>query len=75
MRSGHRVGDPALPRAATLPPLDVPVTSGDLGWHYHTGPHAATPADWQAFLVFLDKYFPIPKEPKDAKESKESKEL
>ena len=39
------------------PPLDTPVTSGDIGWHYHTGPHAATPADWRAFLVFLDKYF------------------
>ena len=30
----------------TLPPLDSPVTSGDLGFHYHTGGHAATPADW-----------------------------
>lgn len=39
------------------------------GRHYHTGPHAATPADWQAFMVFLDKYFP------SSKESKESKEL
>jgi hypothetical protein len=42
----------------TLPPLDLPVVAGDLGWHYHTGPHAATPADWEAFLVFLEKYFP-----------------
>ena len=41
----------------TLPPLDTPVTAGDLGWHYHTGGHTATPADWKAFLVFLDKYF------------------
>jgi hypothetical protein len=40
-----------------LPPLDTPLTAGDLGWHYHTGGHTATPADWQAFLVFLDKYF------------------
>ena len=40
-----------------LPPLDSPVTSGDLGWHYHTGGHAATPADWSAFLQFLTKYF------------------
>ena len=39
------------------PPLDSPVTSGDIGWHYHTGGHTATPADWNAFLVFLDKYF------------------
>jgi hypothetical protein len=41
----------------TLPPLDTPVTEGDLGWHYHTGGHTATPADWQAFLAFLGKYF------------------
>jgi len=40
-----------------LPPLDTPITSGELGWHYHTGPHTATPADWKAFLSFLDKYF------------------
>ena len=40
-----------------LPPLDTPLTDGDLGWHYHTGGHTATPADWQAFLTFLGKYF------------------
>src|ERR1700730_5677908 len=40
-----------------LPPLDTPVISGDLGWHYHTGGHMATPADWNAFLQFLAKYF------------------
>jgi hypothetical protein len=39
-----------------LPPLDTPITTGDLGWHYHTGGHAATPADWKAFLEFLGKY-------------------
>jgi hypothetical protein len=40
-----------------LPPLDTPLTSGDLGWHYHTGGHTATSADWSAFLHFLSKYF------------------
>ena len=40
-----------------LPPLDTAVTGGDLGWHYHTGGHAATQADWSAFLQFLAKYF------------------
>jgi hypothetical protein len=40
-----------------LPALDTPVTDGDLGWHYHTGGHSATPADWSAFLTFLGKYF------------------
>jgi len=43
--------------ATTLPPLDRPLTAGDLGWHYHTGGHTATPADWTAFLEFLGKYF------------------
>ena len=43
--------------ATELPPLDTPVTSGDLGWHYHTGGHTVTVADWTAFLQFLDKYF------------------
>ena len=42
---------------STLPALDTPLTSGDLGWHYHTGAHAATPADWRAFLQFVEKYF------------------
>ena len=40
-----------------LPALDTPLTAGDLGWHYHTGGHTATPADWKAFLQFLAKYF------------------
>jgi len=40
-----------------LPPLDTPLTSGALGWHYHTGGHSATPADWTAFLDFLGKQF------------------
>lgn len=43
--------------ASELPPLDTPLTDGDLGWHYHTGGHSATPADWQAFLTFVGKYF------------------
>jgi len=40
-----------------LPALDTPLTKGDIGWHYHTGGHAATPADWKAFLDFVAKYF------------------
>ena len=48
---------PATVISMTDLPLDTPVTAGDLGWHYHTGPHTASPADWQGFLTFLDKYF------------------
>lgn len=40
-----------------LPPLDTPLTAGEIGWHYHTGGHAATPVDWSAFLEFVAKYF------------------
>jgi len=43
--------------ATELPPLDTPLTSGDIGWHYHTGGHAATAADWKGFLDFVGKYF------------------
>ena len=43
--------------ATKIPPLDTPLTKGDIGWHYHTGGHAATPADWNAFLEFVAKYF------------------
>lgn len=42
---------------ATWPPVDTPVVNGDLGWYYHTGPHAATKEDWLAFLSFAAKYF------------------
>ena len=39
------------------PPLDTPLITGDLGFHYHTGGHAMTASDWNAFLDFADKYF------------------
>jgi hypothetical protein len=42
--------------ATTLPPLDTPLITGDLGFHYHTGGHTITPADWNAFLDFADKH-------------------
>lgn len=41
-----------------VPPLDQPVTSGDLAFHYHSGGHQAVPADWKAFLAFADRRFP-----------------
>jgi dienelactone hydrolase len=43
--------------ADRLPPLDTALIGGDLAWHYHTGPHAATEADWRVFVRFLEKYF------------------
>ena len=52
------LGGKDLGVAPPQPPLDTPLTGGDIGWHYHTGAHAATPEDWKAFLVFLGKYFP-----------------
>jgi hypothetical protein len=42
--------------ASEGPPLDTPLIAGDLGFLYHTGEHATTPEDWNAFLDFADKY-------------------
>jgi hypothetical protein len=42
-----------------LPPLDSPLTTGDLGFLYHSGGHAATPADWKLFLDFADRHFKL----------------
>ncbi len=39
-----------------LPPVDTPLTEGDLGFHYHTGGHTITPADWTAFLTFATRH-------------------
>jgi len=43
--------------ATSGPEIDHPYISGDIGFHYHTGGHAITPSDWNAFLDFADKYF------------------
>jgi (4-O-methyl)-D-glucuronate---lignin esterase len=40
-----------------LPPLDAPLTSGELAFHYHSGGHMAVPADWKAFLDFAERHF------------------
>jgi hypothetical protein len=39
-----------------LPPLDMPLITGDLGFHYHTGGHTITSSDWSAFLEFAGRY-------------------
>ena len=38
------------------PPLDKPLIAGAIGFLYHTGPHAITAADWQAFFDFARRY-------------------
>jgi hypothetical protein len=40
-----------------LPQLDQPVTSGALAFHYHSSGHTAVPADWKAFLDFVERHF------------------
>jgi hypothetical protein len=37
-------------------PLDQPLITGDLGFHYHTGDHSITAEDWKAFLDFADRH-------------------
>jgi hypothetical protein len=40
-----------------LPPLDQPVSTGSLAFHYHSSGHTAVPADWKAFLDFAERHF------------------
>ncbi len=40
-----------------LPPLDQPITDGDLAFHYHSSGHTAVPTDWKAFLDFAERHF------------------
>lgn len=40
-----------------LPPLDKPITDGELAFHYHSSGHTAVPADWKAFLDFAERHF------------------
>jgi hypothetical protein len=40
-----------------VPPLDQPVATGSLAFHYHSSGHTAVPADWKAFLDFADRHF------------------
>lgn len=50
------LGRRGIAQASFVPP-DTGVTTGDIGWYYHTGGHAAPAADWRAFAEFLRKYF------------------
>lgn len=40
-----------------VPEFDRPVTTGSLAFHYHSGGHAAVPADWKAFLDFAERHY------------------
>ena len=42
-----------------LPPLDAPVITGELGFHYHSRGHMAVPADWKAYLEFAERHFQV----------------
>lgn len=39
-----------------FPPVDTPVASGFLAFHYHTGAHTITASDWKVFLDFADRH-------------------
>ncbi|MBR1464458.1 MAG: acetylxylan esterase [Prevotella sp.] len=43
--------------ADQLPPVDQPVTGGQIGYHIRTGRHAVLPFDWEQFLLFAQKVF------------------
>lgn len=40
-----------------LPGLDMPLTSGDLAFHYHSSGHTIVSEDWKAFLDFAERHF------------------
>jgi hypothetical protein len=40
-----------------VPPLDKPIATGSLAFHYHSRGHTAVPADWKAFLEFAERHF------------------
>jgi hypothetical protein len=42
-----------------LPPMDTPLTTGSLGFHYHSGGHMSLPADWKAFFDFAERHFKV----------------
>jgi (4-O-methyl)-D-glucuronate---lignin esterase len=39
-----------------VPPLDTPLITGHLGFHYHTGGHTITASDWQVFFDFAERH-------------------
>jgi hypothetical protein len=42
--------------AREFPPVETPLSDGDIGFYYHTGPHVVSPADWQVFLDFAGRH-------------------
>ena len=58
--AGNRTNSVADNSVTELPPLDAPVTGGDLAFHYHSSGHRAVPADWKAFLDFAERHFHRP---------------
>ena len=40
-----------------FPPVNTPLTDGDIAYHVRTGTHGITEYDWEQYLKFLKKYF------------------
>jgi hypothetical protein len=43
-------------RAETMPPADVPLHAGHIGYHVRSGAHAITPGDWARFLDYAERH-------------------
>jgi hypothetical protein len=39
-----------------VPPLETPLITGDLAFHYHNGAHLITASDWKVFFAFAGRY-------------------
>lgn len=43
--------------ATEVPPLDEPVISSHLAFHYHSQGHQSVPEDWRLFMDFAEKHY------------------
>jgi hypothetical protein len=40
-----------------VPPLEKPIATSSLAFHYPSGGHTVVPADWKTFLEFAQRHF------------------
>jgi hypothetical protein len=53
----YRLYNPVISIPESMPPVDTPVRSGNIGYHIRSGDHDLTLADWNFFMDHADKVF------------------